>query len=504
MTFTSTELNCLIWKYLQEAGFSHTAFIFSKESHLDASQINTEHIISGALPTLVQKGLFYTEAELCTALSDENEKASVPTLSLIEAVTCDITEKKKREKESEEKAIVVQEETPVVKADSPVPAACSPKIEWGKKTRNRNERIQTFSKNEVRFLKSHASEVFICAWNPKNELLASGSGDATVKLWDLTQTHDLSVQDQYFSSNTTVLKHSSEDVDYNPKNKDVTSMDWNPCGDHIATGCYDGYARIWNSKGHLRCVLGKHNGPIFALKWNARGDYVLSAGVDKTTAIWDAFKGCPIQHFTFHEQSALDVDWITNEMFASCSTDRTIIKCQLGSEVPLLTLTGHRGEVNAIRYDPISGRLASCSDDKAIKIWDIDEGYSLKSWEGHEKEIYTIRWSPNGRILASASFDHTVRLWNIADSDAYQILSKHTDPVYSVSFSPDGRYVATGCFDRSIYVWDVQSGKQVITYNGDKDEGGIFDVNWNNTGEKIAGAASDGTIILLDTRCIRQ
>lgn len=47
----------------------------------------------------------------------------------------------------------------------------------------------------------------------------------------------------------------------------------------LATGSYDGYARIWTTDGTLASTLGQHKGPIFALKWNKRGNYILSAGV---------------------------------------------------------------------------------------------------------------------------------------------------------------------------------------------------------------------------------
>ena len=49
----------------------------------------------------------------------------------------------------------------------------------------------------------------------------------------------------------------------------------------LATGSYDGYARIWATNGNLRSTLGQHKGPIFALKWNKKGNFILSAGVDK-------------------------------------------------------------------------------------------------------------------------------------------------------------------------------------------------------------------------------
>ena len=53
----------------------------------------------------------------------------------------------------------------------------------------------------------------------------------------------------------------------------------------LATGSYDGYARIWATNGSLRSTLGQHKGPIFALKWNKKGNFILSAGVDKVSRI---------------------------------------------------------------------------------------------------------------------------------------------------------------------------------------------------------------------------
>lgn len=51
----------------------------------------------------------------------------------------------------------------------------------------------------------------------------------------------------------------------------------------MATGSYDGYARIWTNDGRLASTLGQHKGPIFALKWNKRGNYILSAGVSSAS-----------------------------------------------------------------------------------------------------------------------------------------------------------------------------------------------------------------------------
>ncbi|CAJ0933762.1 unnamed protein product [Ranitomeya imitator] len=216
--------------------------------------------------------------------------------------------------------------------------------------------------NKATVLRGHESEVFICAWNPVTDLLASGSGDSTARIWNLNENN---------SSNSTqlVLRHcireGGQDV---PSNKDVTSLDWNAEGTLLATGSYDGFARIWTQDGNLASTLGQHKGPIFALKWNKKGNYILSAGVDKTTIIWDAHTGEAKQQFPFHSAPALDVDWQNNTTFASCSTDMCIHVCRLGCDRPVKTFQGHTNEVNAIKWDPSGMLLASCSDDMTLKV----------------------------------------------------------------------------------------------------------------------------------------
>lgn len=69
-------------------------------------------------------------------------------------------------------------------------------------------------------LRGHESEVFICAWNPSTDLLASGSGDSTARIWDMS--------DNTTSPNQLVLRHCIQKGGAEvPSNKDVTSLDWN-------------------------------------------------------------------------------------------------------------------------------------------------------------------------------------------------------------------------------------------------------------------------------------
>ncbi|KAI1699325.1 WD domain, g-beta repeat domain-containing protein [Ditylenchus destructor] len=262
----------------------------------------------------------------------------------------------------------------------------------------------------------------------------------------------------------------------------VTTLDWNASGELLATGCYD----------------DAHKGPIVMVKWNKRGDRILSASLDKTTMVWDPTGGDKqIQQFQFHTSCVMDVDWMTDDTFASCSQDKCIHVCKIGHDRPIKTF---QCDAHAIGYDTITQLLASCSYDTTLKIWDMSYDQPIFDVRAHDKEIYTIKWSPRGRILASASYDHLVKLWDVEKKCCLHTLAKHTDPVYSVTFSPNNKYIASGSWDRSVHIWDIETGKVILSYTGADTNGGISKVEWSRLGDRIAASASDGTIILLDVR----
>jgi transducin (beta)-like 1 len=191
-----------------------------------------------------------------------------------------------------------------------------------------------------------------------------------------------------------LLPHGSGPKDR--KNKDVTTLEWSSDGKLLATGSYDGVARVWSLNGSLVHTLRGHKGPIFSLKWNKKGNYLLSGSYDKTTIVWNVStnNGYIEQQFHDHQAPALDVDWKDDTTFASCSTDKTVNICRVGMPRPLKTYTGHTDEVNAVKWDPSGNLLASCSDDCTAKVWDVnsDRKDPLFDFKSHQQEIYTVKW----------------------------------------------------------------------------------------------------------------
>ena len=71
-------------------------------------------------------------------------------------------------------------------------------------------------------------------------VMCDRSGDSTARIWDLRGMADGG------PAKSTVLKHFAKGHE---KAKDVTTLDWSGDGSQLATGSYDGLARIWSKDG---------------------------------------------------------------------------------------------------------------------------------------------------------------------------------------------------------------------------------------------------------------
>lgn len=99
-----------------------------------------------------------------------------------------------------------------------------------------------------------------------------------------------------------------------------------------------------------------------------------------------------------------------------------------------------------------------------------------------------------------ASFDNVVRLWDPVTGKCKGVLDGHSAAVYAIAFSPCGQYLASGSLDDTLRIWDVRIPHAAPIKQHAAAPGGIFEIDWNKSGTKIAACCSDGTVMVLDFR----
>ena len=345
-------------------------------------------------------------------------------------------------------------------------------------------------------LSGHQAEVFTCAWNPATKQMASGSADGVCRLWNLSEVaqEKWDEPESHVAIRSAILVHTMYSGE---RNKDVTAASWSPDGACLATGCYDGMVRLWDNMGCPKRLLTEHQGPVFSAKWNKAGTLLLTAGHDTRANIWDATTGELRFSSKTHALPIMDVDWLDNDTFATCSSDKSIVVHTVSSS-EVKSLLGHTSEVNIVAWSPDGVYLASCSDDHTAKIWTVADGL-LHDLTGHSKEVYAMRWAPahvnKPLLLCTASFDGTAKIWNGTQGTLVYTLARHNQPLYSIAPSPDANYVAVGSLGGHVSIWKLSDGS---LYREFKGTGDTYDVSWSADGSLLSSCFSSGTIRVVD------
>jgi WD40 repeat protein len=379
-----------------------------------------------------------------------------------------------------------------------------------------------------RLLVGHTGPVWGVAFSPDGGLLATTSGDRTVRLWEMPSGrphgqpltgHTAAVKDVAFSPDGRLLATAGADrtvrlwdvATGRPHGEPITghsagiwAVAFSPDGRLLATAGADHTVRLWNvSSGRERGTpLTGHTDEVRGVAFSPDGRLLASASDDRTIRLWDMPSGRPHgQPLTGHENWVTDVEFSPDgKLLATSSGDQTVRLWEVATGRPHgEPITGHSAGIWAVVFSPDGRLLASASDDQTIRLWEAASGrpYS-QPLTGHTMWADGVAFSPDGRLIASVSLDQTVRVWDVAETySVSQPLSGHTDAVNGVAFSPDGRLLASASDDRTIRLWDMPSGRPhgpPLTGHTDWVSGVAFSPD----GRLLATAGGDQTVRLWD------
>lgn len=221
----------------------------------------------------------------------------------------------------------------------------------------------------------------------------------------------------------------------------LTSCNFNPDGDLLATSCRTGKCRI-------RRVVSS----------------VDQNEVDMETVLQFRGHQTSANFITFSPKSGSKLNPNAANL-ASCAMDGSISLWNLVNDRPVCDLSNPQSQwrVTRVRYHPSGSYLASCCSDHSWRLWDLESQKEILHQEGHSDAVFDIGFHPDGSLAGSAGMDHYARLWDLRTGRSLRLFEGHLSGIRTIDFSPDGYRMATGGLDNSVKVWNLRLGKLEYT-----------------------------------------
>jgi WD40 repeat protein len=347
----------------------------------------------------------------------------------------------------------------------------------------------------LKTLQGHRDWVRAVAFSPDGQFLASGSSDRTIKLWDMTTGQCLKTLEGHTSR---VWSVAFSPLAPTPPAKEGP-------GGILASGSDDNHVKVWDvTTGQCLQTLVGHTNWVRAIAFSSDGQTLASGSEDHTIRLWHVSTGECFKLLNGHTNWVRAIAYSADgQVLISASGDNSIKQWEVKTGQCIKTLQGYTSRVWAIAFNPDGQTLASGNDDHTVRLWKVGTGQCIKTLQKHTNQVRSMAFSPDGQTLALGSGDHLVKLLDIRTGECHKVLRGHTSWA-AVTFSPDGQILASGSGDHTVKLWDVRTGQCLRTLREHTSR--VWSVSLNPTGRILASGDDDGKIKLWDIhtgQCIK-
>lgn len=423
MLLSSDELNYLVWRYLQECGYATTAHLLDVDSkclQLDATY--GKHTPAGTLPLLVQRGIFYTEADaLVDELGNVTSDVAPGLFTLLRALSLDLS---------------------IPPVDPAAPAA--PPTD------------EAFAAVLLPVSRFAPSATVACS--PTEPLIVQGGAQVSLIRPD---------------NEPVVLAH--------PADSPATVVAFAKNGSLVAVAEEGGDIRLWTTAAQLRLVLALHTAPVLALAWSPDSRHLALLDTHGRVVVWDVTRAAAVYLAESPQAAAVggvDLAWVDSAKVAYPTGQHELCIVAV-APVPAVvaTLSHHSATVLCVTYSDEAKKLVSASDDGEVCVWGGASSTPVAAWQAHKAPVVAAGWV--GSAVVTAALDGSVRVWDSTGRPRGVGLNGVGIATAVVRASQ----VVTGGTDGVVRVWEVEGRKVTLTgeYSGEESmvaeiaaEGGDF------------------------------
>ena len=256
-------------------------------------------------------------------------------------------------------------------------------------------------------LEGHSEAVLNVSFSPNGRMLASASGDTTVRMWDLN------------------------------------------------TECPD-------------ATLEGHKGWVLYVAFSPDGKTLASAGMDKNVLLWDVAtgkpKGLPLKG---HKNFITSIAWepmvcaTKDQRLASSSKDCTVRIWSAANNSCIRSLSSHTGSITKVLWGG-EGLLYSASQDRTIKVWEADTGVLVNNLQGHAHWVNTMALSTD-YVLRTGCFDHKQKFIDASDDeDTRAKMRAYALERYQRARDVNGEMLVSGSDDFTMFMWQPKKSTKSL------------------------------------------
>ncbi|XP_016078670.1 PREDICTED: apoptotic protease-activating factor 1 isoform X3 [Miniopterus natalensis] len=379
-------------------------------------------------------------------------------------------------------------------------------------------------------IKAHEDEVLCCAFSTDDKFIATCSADKKVKIWN---------------SVTGQLVHS-----YEEHSEQVNCCHFTHNRHHLllATGSSDCVLKLWDlDQKRCRNTMFGHTSSVNHCRFSPDDKLLASCSADGTLKLWDVVKSANERSSINVKQFFLSSEEPQEEMeviVKCCSwySDGSKIMVAAKNKIFLFDFRTsgvlaeiHTGHHSTIRYCDFSphNHLAVVALSQycveILKLWNVDSGLKVADCRGHLSWVHCVMFSPDGSSFLTSSDDQTIRLWEtkkVCENSAI-VLKQEIDVVFQENevtvlavdnirrlqlingktgqidylteaqvscccLSPHLQHVAFGGHDGTIQILELLNNRIFQSRNGHKNT--VWHIQFTADGKTLISSSDDSTI----------